>query len=610
MKRIFFLGLVLSALPGYPLWAQCPQLIWSDEFNGSTLDQTKWTYEIGDGCDIGLCQWGTGEIQWYTSQPDNTVVSEGTLKIIARKQTIQTRAYSSARIKSLLKGDIKFGRIEARMKMPKGQGIWPAFWMLPTDRVYGIWPQSGEIDIMEYLGHEPNKIHGTLHFGQLWPNNASTTKSFIIQQSDFNAAFHDYALEWTDQHIKWFIDGYLYSTKTRADLGSQRWPFDQKFHFLLNLAIGGPWAGSPNSSTIFPQTFEIDYVRAYDMVGLAFLDGPNQVLPNQKSVNFSLKNVPNGSTIEWSTPVGVKVISGQTSANITVDWAGSGGVVTAIVKNACSEYKFALAISILPVLVKDIVLENFDQVARISKSSSSGILTEDVSNPAANGVNSSALCGRYTRNSGSLYDILVYDISDIKFGADFVLGEKKLYLDIFTAAPVGTEILLQLEDKNQAQGSNYPVGRHSRYTVKTTKQNEWERLPFTFLDRPSSAVSDFAINQLILLFAPNTQTGATYYLDNFEIYSKTTLPLRSNANDQKVRVFPNPTTDEITIQTNGDDRIRTVKFINLQGITIDSKVGNPSSQLVYKAGLLTPGIYVAVISLSSGQSVSVNFVKK
>lgn len=160
----YILGCIFL-LQFHSLGAQCPKLIWSDEFDGTELNKDKWSFQLGDGCDINLCQWGNNELQWYTSSKENLEVSDGTLKLIARKQNVQNRSYTSARIRSLQKGDFKFGRIEARMRLPVGQGIWPAFWMLPSDNVYGDWPQSGELDIMEYLGHEPNTVHGTLHYG-------------------------------------------------------------------------------------------------------------------------------------------------------------------------------------------------------------------------------------------------------------------------------------------------------------------------------------------------------------------------------------------------------------------------------------------------------------
>ncbi|MEP7322252.1 MAG: family 16 glycosylhydrolase [Saprospiraceae bacterium] len=590
--------------------AQCPQLVWSDEFNSTDLNLSNWSYQIGDGCDINLCQWGNSELEWYTSTKENVLVSDGTLKLIAKQQTIQTRNYTSGRIRTNQKVDIKFGRIEARMKLPVGQGIWPAFWMLPTDNVYGGWPTSGELDIMEYLGHEPNKIHGTIHFGNPAPNNSSSTAEYTIQNTTFNSTFHDYALEWTEQEIKWFIDGYLYSSKSKSVVGNLKWPFDQKFHFVLNLAVGGGWPGNPNGSTVFPQTFEIDYVRVYDLVNQPYLEGKFQVLPGEKNIGFKLNNVPSNSLIEWTLPTGAKIASGQGTNSILVDWGNSTGKVNAKLKSSCGESNYNLEVSLVPILAKDIVLENFDMEARIKKTFSTGTLTEDAPNPSVNAINGSALCGKYVRSNSTQYDVLFYDVIDVKSGADFVSGEKKFYIDINCTAPVGTQILLQLEDKSSASSSNYPVGRHSRYTVTTTKQNEWERLAFNFLDRPSNAVSDFSINQLILLAAPNTLTGATYFLDNFEIYSKTTVPLKYVLNSNEVNIFPNPSKNELNVQTLGKEGIKQISIYDTSGRMIKSFNGKQSNSLIIKTDYLSPGLFNIRVELISGKEITKPFIKQ
>ena len=610
MRLLKYLIILIPSLISISfLDAQCPKLLWADEFNGAELNTSNWSYQVGDGCDINLCQWGNNELEWYTSSQENVLVSNGTLKLIAKKQTVNNRAYTSGRIRTKQKVDIKFGRIEARMKMPIGQGIWPAFWMLSTDEVYGGWPTSGELDIMEYLGHEPKKVHGTIHFGNPWPNNSSSTAEFSIQNTDLNADFHDYALEWTDQEIKWFVDGYLYAAKSRSVVGSLKWPFDQKFHFLLNLAVGGNWPGNPNFSTVFPQTFEIDYVRVYDLVNQPFIDGPTQVLPSAKSVNFVLNNVPAGSTIDWALPTGVVLLKGQNSNAITVDWGNSVGSVIATIKSSCGESKLNLAVSLLPVLAKDIVLENFDVEARIKKTSATGILSEKVPNPLPNAINDSKLSGKYIRNIASQYDVLFYDISDIKNAGDFVNGDKKLYIDLYSSAPAGAQLLLQFEDKNSANATNYPTGRHSRYTVTTTKQNEWERLAFSFLDKPSTAVSDFSVNQLVLLFAPNSFTGATYYLDNFEIYSKLAVPTNSQTYSKSISIFPNPSQLGLNIQVQGNEKINHFILYDLQGKPILSSPVQNTSSFQISTARLPHGMYFVTILLSNGISVTKHFVK-
>ncbi len=238
----------------------CRELVWSDEFSGTSLNTDKWTPQTGTGCPA-ICGWGNNELQYYRA--NNAEVADGKLKIIAKRENFGNNQYTSARIRSIKKGDWTYGRFEASIKLPKGRGIWPAFWMLPTDEEYGGWPQSGEIDIMEYLGHETNVAYGTIHYGDAWPNNKHTGEQYRLLSGGFHEDFHEFAIEWDENVIKWFIDDVLFSTKTTADIRPERWPFDKRFHFILNVAVGGNWPGNPNASTVFPQTMEVDYVRVY-----------------------------------------------------------------------------------------------------------------------------------------------------------------------------------------------------------------------------------------------------------------------------------------------------------------------------------------------------------
>jgi beta-glucanase (GH16 family) len=599
----FFMTVFITQLS-----SQCPKIVWSDEFDGTTLDAAKWSYQIGDGCDINLCQWGNNELQWYLQE--NVQVAGGTLKITAKRETVQNRNYTSGRIRTRNKGDIKYGRIEARMKMPIGKGIWPAFWMLPTDEVYGIWPQSGELDIMEYLGHTPSVVHGTLHYGNPWPNNSNTTKSFTLSSGGFNDGYHIYALEWTENDIKWYVDGYLYSTKTRSDLGSSRWPFDQKFHFLFNMAVGGNWPGNPDGSTVFPQVFEVDYVRVYDLVGAPYLTGNQKVPFMAKNSTYSISNMPANSTVVWSVPASATIVSGAGTKDLTVNWGSVGGKISATVTSTCGDSKFELAVQVEPNFTTAIVLENFDKDAKIIRTSSTGTFTDNVANPASNTVNSSALCGKYVRNGSQLFDVLFYDVADIQDGSEFTSGEKKFYIDLNTNAPIGTTIILQLENKNQAQASNYPTGRHSRFTATTTKQNEWERLNFVFTDKPDASTSNFSINQMVLLFASNTNTSATYYFDNFEIYAKNTTPTVDIQKQYNLRISPNPATNILLVEAQKDKMIGSIEITNAIGekVLIQNNINNSEARLPIHN--LTEGVYFLSVLFKDATFITKKFVKK
>lgn len=238
-------------------------LVWSDEFDGTSLDLSKWSYQLGDGCDIGLCGWGNNELQWY--QEDNVTVGGGLLTIEARAENAGGRNYTAARIRSLNQGDWTYGRVEARARLPQGQGMWPAIWMLPSDDVYGGWAASGEIDIMELVGNEPDVVHGTLHYGGSFPNNTFTGDSYALSSGMFADDFHVFALEWEEGEIRWYVDGNHYQTQTSWSTTAAPFPapFDQRFHLILNVAVGGNWPGPPDLTTPFPQTMEVDYIRVY-----------------------------------------------------------------------------------------------------------------------------------------------------------------------------------------------------------------------------------------------------------------------------------------------------------------------------------------------------------
>jgi len=244
-----------------------PTLVWSDEFDGTTLDLTKWEPMIGDGCSYGNCNWGNNEWQYYTSRPENVTVSGGYLTITARRENYGGKQYTSARLRTKGLADFLYGRIEASMIIPDAGGVWPAFWMLPTNSPYGGWAASGEIDIMEST-NAADRVYGTIHYGDNWPNNASSGGSTTMGGTDFGADFHTYALEWDTNIMRWYVDDVLYSSKTSSTWYSTAAPsnplapFDTPFHILLNVAVGGDWPGSPTAAD-YPVSMIVDYVRVY-----------------------------------------------------------------------------------------------------------------------------------------------------------------------------------------------------------------------------------------------------------------------------------------------------------------------------------------------------------
>lgn len=233
---------------------------WQDDFSiGSAPDPAKWSYEVGGG------GWGNNELQFYTPGANASVVG-GNLSITAKKENSGGREYTSTRMITKGKGDWLYGRMEVRAKLPKGRGTWPAIWMFPTDGVYGTWPASGEIDIMEHVGYEQNKVHFTIHnaaFNFMKGNQKGTSK-IVPTASD---EFHNYRVDWTPYSIKGFIDGVQYFEYINANNGFSSWPYDKRFHLILNIAVGGNWGGVQGvDNTIFPATLQIDYVKYYKII--------------------------------------------------------------------------------------------------------------------------------------------------------------------------------------------------------------------------------------------------------------------------------------------------------------------------------------------------------
>ena len=240
-------------------------LVWSEEFDGTQLDPEVWFFEGGDGSQYGIPGWGNNELQWYL--PDSAELSGGMLIITTRKESQSGENYTSGRINTRDRFAFRYGRIEARMRLPDGQGLWPAFWLSPQDDVYGSWAASGEIDVMEAVNlgaSGGNTVYGTIHFGAEFPGNESAGSGYLIA-TDASADFHNYALEWDATEMRWYVDDVLYASQnawstTNADFPA---PFDQPFYILLNVAAGGNFPGAPDGSTVFPVTMEVDYVRVY-----------------------------------------------------------------------------------------------------------------------------------------------------------------------------------------------------------------------------------------------------------------------------------------------------------------------------------------------------------
>ncbi|MEM9933041.1 MAG: choice-of-anchor D domain-containing protein [Bacteroidota bacterium] len=274
---------------------------WHDEFNGTAVDETNWTFQLGDGTTYGIQGWGNNELQYY--QKENATVNGGFLTITAKEEAVGGLPYTSTRMNTANFNNFTYGRFEMRAKMPIGKGMWPAFWLLFTGDgldgtgigEYGGWAASGEIDIMEYLGDKPNEVFGTIHYGQEFPGNVFTGIDSILDAGTFNDDFHVFAVEWEPGEIRWYVDEGLYAVQTIwwSEGGPFPAPFDQNFHIILNLAVGGNLPGSPDASTVFPQEMVVDYIRVLN----------NRDLPTVSLAVDDPTPAAGGGIIATATPV-------------------------------------------------------------------------------------------------------------------------------------------------------------------------------------------------------------------------------------------------------------------------------------------------------------------
>jgi len=254
-------GVVQPTTPVDKNWKFETTPMWAEEFDYTGVpDANNWTYDIGGS------GWGNNELQYYTNAPTNVHVDGGKLTITAKKEVMGGRNYTSTRLVSKNKGDFLYGRVEIKAQLPAGKGTWPALWMLPTDWAYGEWPKSGEFDIMEHVGYDLDNVHVTAHT-EKYNFKINTQKTGTKMVPGSTTGFHTYRVDWTPYAMRGYIDDQLILTFVNDGTGSKSWPFDKRFHLLLNVAIGGDWGGQQGvDDTIFPTSMVVDYVRVYKMI--------------------------------------------------------------------------------------------------------------------------------------------------------------------------------------------------------------------------------------------------------------------------------------------------------------------------------------------------------
>ncbi len=335
---------IISIVGNKDLLGQNRNLVWSDEFNGPAIDQTRWQFEMGRSND---------NIHYYTDRSKNVTIEDGKLLIIAQKENYKGYEYTSGHINTEQAQYWKYGRIEASIKLPEGAGFVPAFWMIPEDNIYGWWPNSGEIDIMEHPTNEKSKIYGTVHtqFYNLFLG-PSPPEGGTIEIPDAESTFHLYAIEWSQDQIDFFVDDVKYFSFENNGAGFQTWPFDQPFFIILNLAVGGGWVGPPPSSTKFPAVMEVDYVRVYQDLQDLQIIGPDYVAYLSENVPYSLSTLEE-TDYAWMGTGGDETILKPNLPDITVDYGIFSPLIEAKISSKDSDYIYRLPVKVSANLLKN-----------------------------------------------------------------------------------------------------------------------------------------------------------------------------------------------------------------------------------------------------------------
>ncbi|MBL7112672.1 MAG: glycoside hydrolase family 16 protein [Bacteroidales bacterium] len=342
---VFMTALISSFLATGFSQDSCRLLVWSDEFEYTGLPDTlKWGYDVGDGCDYGICNWGNLEAQYYTFRdPENARVEDGKLIIEARKELTVNKKYSSARLVTRDIMQITYGRIEFRAKLAGGAGTWNALWLLGDREELG-WPDCGEIDIMEYVGAEPGIVRGTPHQASAYGGGAPSAR---IQVPDAETEFHTYTIEWNPDSIVWFMDDLKFNVYYNEYTGEAQWPYDRSFYLLMNLAVGGT-LGGPIDNGIFDDTvaMEVDYIRIYQNPEEAGIRGKSKISKNESNLEYSCL-IP-ANKYNWTVPEGVTIVEGDGTSSIIVDWDCEEGSVGLEVETDCDTVSISLPVMFQP----------------------------------------------------------------------------------------------------------------------------------------------------------------------------------------------------------------------------------------------------------------------
>ncbi|MBP7053558.1 MAG: carbohydrate binding domain-containing protein [Phycisphaerae bacterium] len=318
--------------------AQTRRQVWADEFNGTAIDRSIWSFEYGPANDC---------VHYFTDRPENASVQNGTLRVIALRESYNGYDYTAALLKTSRSAYWRYGRIEARIKLPGTNGFVPAFWLMPEDDLYGWWPRSGEIDVMEHPTNQIDKIFGTVHTEAYNSFTGSGPRGGSIRVADAETAFHVYAVEWTPDKMDFYVDEQKCFTFANDHGGSAAWPFDRPFYLILSMGVGGGWVGEPGATSVFPAVMEVDYVRVYQEIEDTAICGADFVLQHSEGTPYLAPSL-GGARVTWTVPSDARIVSGQGTPHITVDWGALGGDVVAHAASRDESYTWTAPVTVSP----------------------------------------------------------------------------------------------------------------------------------------------------------------------------------------------------------------------------------------------------------------------
>lgn len=571
--------------------AQTKVLVWSDEFDYTGLPATaKWNYDVGGH------GWGNNEAQYYTNaRTENARVEDGHLIIEAHKESFGGNDYTSARLISLNKGDWKYGRVEVRAKLPGGRGTWPAIWLLPSDGFYGDWPKSGEIDIMEYVGYDPGIAYGSIHT-EAYNHKDGTGKGGSYSVPDAESNFHDYAIEWYADRIEFFVDNNKYFTFNNE--GSwEKWPFDKRFHLVLNLAIGGDWGGAEGiDNSIFPVKLEIDYVRVYQFVDNIKIEGNEFVEPGASSEVYTVPAIYDAS-YQWKVPEDASVTSGQGTNSISVDWGNTEDSVSVEISYDVHTYRDTFAVKLVTIPEGDsFVFNEFDDG-----------LTDDLI-AADDGANTFD----FEESADELK--VSYQVADASLNPHFeIMLDRPVKLSDLQVVQV------RFKTHNQSGSVNARIDLVDVYGVQTNgtsvfkiepihSDGQYHLYEFDFNGKWISSYPNYGakvdnnkIQRAIVylnygFFGTDNKTDSVW-LDYIHLIKEKTLSARELIKENSLQVYPNPAGHNVFIKSAYE--MESVGVVDLSGKQILIKNANSNKLIELELNNFKKGVYILQIRLSN-----------